>query len=650
MKGVIRTCLTVMVLMFWSTPAWVGTWTPNEFIYKPSVGSRGTTEKNLFDTAMNRLDARLAKEIWVGDPHYGATVQSAITALGSNAATLRIPPGTWTIDMNFTIPSGITLKPERGAMLAIVNGVTLTINGSYEAGLYQTFSCTGTGKVVFGPGAVKEVLLDWWGPAADGVTDDSPKLQAAIDSLATAKGLVKVPGKSYALAGTVKGRFGVTVEGIESLTTFIPTGTVPAFGQVENFYNHWSSYWIAFRNFNIDASANAHDLDLMYFDRHFNMCGLQNISFYGNPSQTQTGVHLYHTNPDDGSLNYMYHNLLDGLNFYNCKSTNGALFLEGNGPLARRANNNIISRCKFTGYKVAAKIGGIGNKMQNCCFNQPDNPVLTDNSGGTDFRVIFYDGYNNLFENNWLEQGAGQVIALMYGQGTGTPNAVCDFPSSSPGLSSPNQIADLATAVGDSYKNEAVYSAPNTLVVQGADVTSTYPAGRQVWVNCGADGWRTSKVSTVTYSAPNTTIVLAVPVLTANLSTISPCFYLGLRSSLALGPDLYYETMRPARLYVGNEAAHYLSTAIKGSTVYDFSATPLTVNAGTTQSLSISAPGALAGMAVSVNTITAFPAGIVRTNTQTGTDVITIKFFNPTTGNITINTSQTFKWVVFEGA
>lgn len=579
----------------------------------------------------------------------GSGILTPGTTFSSSQSERVLPPGTWTIASNNSIPANVTLKPLHGAVLSISNGATLTINGPFDAGPYQTFSCTGTGNVVFGPGAVKEVWLDWWGPAADGVTDDSAKLQAAIDSLATAKGVVRVQGKSYALAGTVKGRFGVRVEGIGDQTIFIPTGAVPPFGQIEDFYNTWSGYWIAFRNFKIDASANAHDLDLMYFDRHFNMCGLQDISFLGNLAQAQTGVHLYHTNPDDGSNNYMYHNLFDGLNFYNCKSSDGALFLEGDGPSNRRANNNIITRCKFTEYKVGAKIGGIGNRVQNCCFNQPDNPVLTDNSGGTDFRVIFYDGYNNVFENNWLEQAAGQVIALMTGQGTGTINAACDFPASSPGLSGPDQIADLATVVGTSYRDAAVFSAADTLVVQGADVRTTYPAGRKVWVDCGADGWRTSTVSTVTYSAPDTTIVLTTSVLSSNLVTVSPCFYLGLRSSLALGPDLYQETMRPARLYVGNGATHYLSTAIKGSTTFDFSATPLTVNAGAVATQAISAPGAIAGMNVSINTNTTLPTGVLRTNAIAGADIITIVFYNPTAGNITINTSQTFKWVVFEG-
>ena len=64
-------------------PAWAGTLTTNKFFYKPSPGAHGETEKNTFDAGLDRIDPRLGKEIWVGDPNYGATLQDAVTAIGS---------------------------------------------------------------------------------------------------------------------------------------------------------------------------------------------------------------------------------------------------------------------------------------------------------------------------------------------------------------------------------------------------------------------------------------------------------------------------------------------------------------------------------------------------------------------------------------
>jgi hypothetical protein len=159
-----------------------GSWTANDFIYKPSLGARGSTEKNTFDSGLDQVDARLGKQVWVGDPGYGTTFQNAVTAVGSVTCTLHIPAGTHSISADLTVPANITLRLEKGAVFSIATTKTLTINGSVESGAYQIFSCSGTGKVVFGAGAVKEVYPQWWGAAGDGATDDTAALNAATTS------------------------------------------------------------------------------------------------------------------------------------------------------------------------------------------------------------------------------------------------------------------------------------------------------------------------------------------------------------------------------------------------------------------------------------------------------------------------------------
>lgn len=165
-----------------SSQAWAGTWTTNGFIYKPALGARGTSEKETYDTGQDRVDARLGKEIWVGDPNYGTTLQDAVTAIGSNPATLRVPAGTYDITSNLTIPANICLRVERGAVFSVGDGVTFTINGPFSAGLYQVFSCAGTGKVVFGSGAVKDAFPQWWGAKGDGTTNDYTAINAVCNS------------------------------------------------------------------------------------------------------------------------------------------------------------------------------------------------------------------------------------------------------------------------------------------------------------------------------------------------------------------------------------------------------------------------------------------------------------------------------------
>jgi len=158
----IRSLLVLLGTFLIFSQAAAGTWTANEFSYKPALGARGETEKNAYDSGQDRVDARLGKERWVGDPSLGDTAQAAVTALGSTTATLRVPRGTHTISADFTVPANITLMVERGAVFAIATGKTLTINGGFHARLYQAFSCAGTGKVVFGAGSVQEVYPEWF--------------------------------------------------------------------------------------------------------------------------------------------------------------------------------------------------------------------------------------------------------------------------------------------------------------------------------------------------------------------------------------------------------------------------------------------------------------------------------------------------------
>jgi hypothetical protein len=163
----------LLVIFLGQSWAATGTTTTHGFFYKPPLAARGEVEKNNFEAGLNRVDARLGKEIWVGDPNYGTTFQSAVTAIGSNAVILRVPAGTYNISADLTVSANITLKPERGAVFAVATGKTLTINGGLEAGLYQIFSCSGTGKVVFGPGSVTEAYPEWGGAVADGTTDSA---------------------------------------------------------------------------------------------------------------------------------------------------------------------------------------------------------------------------------------------------------------------------------------------------------------------------------------------------------------------------------------------------------------------------------------------------------------------------------------------
>ncbi len=220
------------------TQVTAGTWTSNNFIYKPGAGARGISEKTKFDSGLNRVDTRLGNEKWLNDPAYGGDLQSAITAIGSNSTVLHIPSGTCSVASDLTVPANITLKMPRGAVLNISTGKTLTLNGGVDGGLYQIFSWAGTGKVILGPGSVREVYSEWWGAKGDGVTDCTNAIAAATNAANGKVPVVFVAGNykvtdtlsistaNYSWHGVRNQRGNVDFTGYNSTTiTFSPSDT-----------------------------------------------------------------------------------------------------------------------------------------------------------------------------------------------------------------------------------------------------------------------------------------------------------------------------------------------------------------------------------------------------------------------------------------
>lgn len=108
-----------------------------------------------------------------------ASIAAAVTAIGSTATTLVVDTAQ-TVSASVVIPSTLALKVVKPGLITINTGVTLTINGPFEAGLYQVFNCVGTGAVGFGLGAVKEVYPEWWGVTG---TADNVAIQAALTAV-----------------------------------------------------------------------------------------------------------------------------------------------------------------------------------------------------------------------------------------------------------------------------------------------------------------------------------------------------------------------------------------------------------------------------------------------------------------------------------
>jgi hypothetical protein len=172
---------------------------------------------------------QLSNVSWVDVRKHGS-FSAAIDAIGSTEAILLIPDEQ-AVSADKTVPSNVTLLFTHGGSLNIADAKTVTINGHVEAGLYQIFKWTGTGKVIFGASAVKEVSSEWWGAKfnndpADAASNTSAitAALAAFDVLSLSPGTIYIDGPIPPLSNKVisgKGQF----RSIIRLADSAPNGT-----------------------------------------------------------------------------------------------------------------------------------------------------------------------------------------------------------------------------------------------------------------------------------------------------------------------------------------------------------------------------------------------------------------------------------------
>ena len=109
---------------------------------------------------------------------------------------VSLTPGTYLISDNQTVPKGMTLHFQDGAILSIANGKILTVNGVIQAPECAIFA--GLGRVLFGSsvaGLPNLVNARWWGAAGDGMADDTVALAAAfLATSGTASRVLLAPG------------------------------------------------------------------------------------------------------------------------------------------------------------------------------------------------------------------------------------------------------------------------------------------------------------------------------------------------------------------------------------------------------------------------------------------------------------------------
>ncbi len=109
-----------------------------------------------------------------------------------------------TVSETTEIKATVAVEVLKGCVITVATSKTLTINGPFNANLCQVFSCTGTGAVAFGAGAVSIIYPEWWGEnTTPGTTDMTAEIQAALTAGAAIGCKVYLCGQKYKISSTL---------------------------------------------------------------------------------------------------------------------------------------------------------------------------------------------------------------------------------------------------------------------------------------------------------------------------------------------------------------------------------------------------------------------------------------------------------------
>lgn len=132
---------------------------------------------------------------------------------------LIIPKGIYLINANMTIPKEKKIVFERGAVMKVPQGVTLTYNGTWNCDDdAQIFDLSG-GGILAGDFSAMEIRPEWFGAKGDGVTDDTQAFKHAM-MVCYKKRTVLLGAKAYRIRETIENNS----RGIKGTSKYIDSG------------------------------------------------------------------------------------------------------------------------------------------------------------------------------------------------------------------------------------------------------------------------------------------------------------------------------------------------------------------------------------------------------------------------------------------
>jgi len=141
-----------------------------------------------------------------------ASINAAVAAIGATKTTLIVSDAQ-TLAASLIIPSTLALKVMEGGSITKAAGFTLTVNGPFQAGLYQIFFGFSKGDITFARGTVEYVYPEWWG-----LTDYGDSISQAIASIKAVGGKVKIvsSGDITSPIDATRCYYGLVIEGISA--------------------------------------------------------------------------------------------------------------------------------------------------------------------------------------------------------------------------------------------------------------------------------------------------------------------------------------------------------------------------------------------------------------------------------------------------
>lgn len=198
-----------------------------------------------------------------------AKIMDAVNAATVKGGIVFFMANTYRVSTSFTVPSNVTLWFANGAKLSIDGGITVTINGPIDAGLYQILSGAG---VIAGDLKGTTILPQWWGVLGGaGLVDDAPAFQKCFDYVSIAGGGEVVMAKGIYRINSPIRIFGnnVKLRGSGVGNTKILNGSTVT--NALNLNDTFQKLQITLQDFTIDAvsPSSGNGIELVAVNRSF---------------------------------------------------------------------------------------------------------------------------------------------------------------------------------------------------------------------------------------------------------------------------------------------------------------------------------------------------------------------------------------------